>query len=99
MTRVRSVLHWTIRHEGEGVVQHEASKSYKGLTIMQGIFSDGLQLRLVDMDGTIVHTWPIDFSIFGQTQHIYRSKEFPARILTTTLKVTWSCPMVLQSST
>jgi len=48
-------------YNGNGVIKHNASKSYNGLTLLQGTLPGGPQLRLIDMEGNEVHRWPVDF--------------------------------------
>lgn len=68
-TRPRFLL--SRRHEGEGVLQHNPQKSYQGLTVLQGWFSDGPQLRLVNNAGETVNKWNVDFHrIWSSPQHI-----------------------------
>jgi hypothetical protein len=63
------------RYDGNGVVEHKAEQTSAGVTILQGIFADGVQLRLVDMDGNILHAWPIDFfKIWPEPTHLEKNK-------------------------
>ena len=63
-------------HTGVGI--HDESKTYTGLTMMQGWFSDGLQLRLLDMDGNILNQWAVDFKkIWPNPDHISPQKNIP----------------------
>lgn len=56
---------------GDGVTLFDRDRAYSGWTVMQGWFSDGLQLQLVDMNGDVIHQWIIDFhDIWPDPKHI-----------------------------
>jgi hypothetical protein len=75
MTQVRSSLLLEHSYEGDGVVKHDPGQAYKGLTVLQGIFPGGTQLRLIDMDGNLLHTWPLDFfKIWPNPTHLLEQK-------------------------
>ena len=75
LIRVRHSLLWEHTYEGNGVVKHEPEQVSKGLTILQGILPGGIQLRLIDMDGKRLHTWPVDFSkIWPNPTHLLEQK-------------------------
>jgi hypothetical protein len=58
-------------YSGDGVVRYDAAKAYNGLTLLQGWFPAGLEIRLVDMSGKVVHRWPLDFfRIWKNPSHI-----------------------------
>jgi hypothetical protein len=62
-------------YEGDGVTKHDLSQTSDGLTVMQGIFSGGLQVRLIDMEGTELHSWPLDFfRIWPDPTHLTEQK-------------------------
>jgi len=75
LTQVRSNLLRKHTYEGNGVVRHEPQQTSNGLTILQGIFPGGVQLRLIDMDGKLLHTWPVDFfKIWPNPTHLIEQK-------------------------
>jgi len=64
---------------GEGVTRHDPRLAYDGLTFMQGLFPEGVGLRLVDMAGNIVHAWVLDFfSIWPNPTHVIPKSTRPA---------------------
>ncbi len=73
-------LEWALPniHKSQGVSLHDRGRAYEGVTLMSGVFEEGVRLRLVDMDGGILHDWPIEFSeIWPSPHHIYPSTEIP----------------------
>ncbi len=77
-TRTHPELLKKITYTGEGVTLNDTEKTSKGLTLMQGWFSEGPQAILVDMDGTVVHRWMINFfEIWPNPEHIYPRKNIP----------------------
>jgi hypothetical protein len=48
-------------YSGNGVTISDPSRAYGGYTALQGIFDDGIQVRILDMQGNIVHQWMIDY--------------------------------------
>lgn len=66
------------RYQGDGVTRHKVGQAYPGLTIMQGWFSDGLQLRLVRMNGEVIHRWDINYrKIWPHPTHVYPTALIP----------------------
>ena len=75
MTQERSSLLQERIYDGDGVVTHNDAEAYQGLTVLQGIFPGGPQLRLIDMDGNVLHTWPLDFfKIWPNPTHLLKDK-------------------------
>jgi hypothetical protein len=75
MTQIRSSLLLEHTYEGNGVVKHDPNQAYQGMTVLQGIFPGGTQLRLIDMDGNLIHTWPLDFfAIWPNPVHLSEEK-------------------------
>lgn len=65
-------------YSSDGLRVNSREKVYSGLTVMQGWFSDGAQLRLVNMEGETVHRWMIDFhEIWPNPTHIFPKKRIP----------------------
>lgn len=77
-SQVRSKLLRPSRFSEEGVLSAKPSEYYEGLTIMQGIFPGGPQVRVIDMDGTLVHKWDVDFfKIWPDPSHIFPTHNVP----------------------
>jgi len=75
LTQTRSSLHLKHAYEGDGVTKHDATQTTDGLTIMQGIFPGGLQIKIIDMEGNEVHRWPLDFfKIWPNPTHLSEPK-------------------------
>lgn len=80
--QARQTRPWIIekrRHEGDGVTRHDAARAYPGITLMQGWFAEGPELRLVDMDGNLLHRWPANFfEIWPDPSHVFPPGDLPA---------------------
>ena len=75
MTQTRSDTLEEIVYKGDGVIKHDSQQAYQGLTVLQGIFPGGTQLRLIDMDGKLLHTWPVNFfNIWPNPTHISKRR-------------------------
>ena len=62
-------------YPGDGVTKQDADRQFNGLTLMQGIFPGGLQVKLIDMDGTLINSWPLDFfNIWPEPSHLTEEK-------------------------
>lgn len=67
------------RYHGHGVIRHEPARAYDGLTLMEGWFAEGPELRLVDMAGKVVHRWRADFfRIWPEPTHVFPEQNIPA---------------------
>nr|WP_070960585.1 arylsulfotransferase family protein [Hyphomonas sp. Mor2] len=72
LTTTRPDVLRPIRYEGDGVVLKNQTEMAPGLTLMQGSFKEGVQIRLVDSDGMIVHTWDVVFDdIWPDPSHVH----------------------------
>ena len=70
----RSFLHSRSAYSGKGVVTRTAEAD-EGLTVVQGIFPGGPQLKLIDMAGNELHRWPVDFfAIWPDPAHLPENK-------------------------
>lgn len=68
--RPREFLH-PARHDGEGVTVNMTGKAAPGLTLISGFFDNGVEMRLIRLDGSIVQRWPVRFSaIWPEPVHI-----------------------------
>jgi hypothetical protein len=77
--QVRPELVRKRRYDGEGVTCHDPRRAQEGLTLLQGIFPEGIELRLVDLSGQVVNRWPADlFGIWPHPDHIFPAKNIPA---------------------
>ncbi|NOE20671.1 hypothetical protein GS634_21285 [Ruegeria atlantica] len=66
------------RYEGVGLVKHDTERSWPGLTVMQGMFDEGIQARVYDTDGTLLREWPLDFhAIWPDPTHIVPASAIP----------------------
>jgi hypothetical protein len=66
----RSPLLLKKAYDGNGVIIHRKG-AYNGLTVLQGIFPEGPQLKIIDMEGNELHRWNIDFfSIWPEPHHL-----------------------------
>ena len=75
MTLDKSPLLLAHAYEGDGVTIYDREQTSAGLTIMQGIFADGLQVRMIDMDGSLVNSWPLNFfDIWPDPAHLTEQK-------------------------
>jgi len=73
MTRTHPVVLNENVYSGDGVVMHDPQQASKGLTVLQGILPGGAQLRLINMDGKPLHTWPVDFfKIWPKPSHLLK---------------------------
>jgi hypothetical protein len=59
------------RYAGNGLTKAVRNGAVPGLTFISGFFDGGNEMRLLRLDGTIVHRWPVKFSdIFPRPDHI-----------------------------
>lgn len=66
------------RYYIEGVRKHEESRSMKGVNILQGVFAEGTEVRLIDMNGEELHSWDVDFfRAFPDPDHLYPKRIIP----------------------
>lgn len=65
-------------YPGDGLTKLDADKAYPGLTLIQGVFSEGVELRLLDINGNIVQSWPADFyKIWPDPEHVLPKNLLP----------------------
>lgn len=58
-------------HEGAGVVAHVEGKAYPGVTFFEGFFGNGNGMKLIDMDGELIHEWRVSFNeIWPEAPHL-----------------------------
>jgi hypothetical protein len=58
------------RYRGEGITIHRPG-AYAGVTAVQGLFAEGVELRLIDMSGRVIHRWHADFdAIWPDPAHV-----------------------------
>ena len=79
ITETRPVEHlFAARDNGSGAVIIDESRMSPGLTFMSGFFDQGLEMRLIRADGSIVHRWPARFhDIFPHPSHIKPKERVP----------------------
>ncbi|MGD9171703.1 MAG: arylsulfotransferase family protein [Candidatus Thiodiazotropha sp.] len=74
----RPVLLLESQHAGAGVVRYIETQAQPGFTLMQGLFPEGIELRLIDMSGNVVHRWSVDFfQLWPNPKHIIPEKNIP----------------------
>jgi hypothetical protein len=60
-----------IYYPEQGTFQHQPKRTTAGLTLIQGIFSDGVAVRLIDLSGKIVKEWPLKlYEVWPKLEHI-----------------------------
>lgn len=65
-------------YDGDGVTHYAPERAYQGFTLIQGWFSEGAGLRLIDMEGDLVRRWPADFhSIWPRPSHVFPESNIP----------------------
>ncbi len=79
LTGTRPTAHlFKARHEGKGVTHFDKHQAFPGLTLLSGFFDDGLELRLVRLDGSLVNRWPARFhDLIRDTAHIQPQDRIP----------------------
>jgi hypothetical protein len=61
------------RAVGSGVVQHNPQKALNGITLLSGMWGETLAIKLVNMDGDLLHEWPVSFNaIWPEAKHLTR---------------------------
>jgi hypothetical protein len=59
------------RYSGAGVTRFNKDEAEPGLTLVASVFDGGNELRLLRLDGTVVHRWPVKFfDIFKTVSHV-----------------------------
>jgi len=59
------------RREGSEVSRHEPEKTWPGITLIAGMWGEQLGIRLVDMNGKILHEWQTSFnSTWPEATHL-----------------------------
>lgn len=54
-------IHWTSekRYEGNGVTIHDSTAAGNEVIMLQGFFEGSQEIRLIEMDGTVLKRWPL----------------------------------------
>ena len=64
--------------EKEGVTIHDRERAAGGLTLLQGFMPGGMQARLIDAEGNLVHSWPIAFDeVWPDAEQVLPAKRIP----------------------
>ena len=59
------------RRVGKGITVNKAGQTQPGLTFITSFFDSGNEMRLVRLDGSVVHRWPVKFfEIFPNRDHV-----------------------------
>ena len=67
-----------VRYEGRGVTRNLPGRAEPGLTFISSVFGESNEMRLVRLDGSVVHRWPVKFfSIFPNPNHIEPPERIP----------------------
>lgn len=67
-----------IAYPGEGVITADNAAMEPGDTLIQGIFSDGAQVRMIGADGTELHRWTADFfAIWPDAAEVFPATRVP----------------------
>ncbi len=67
------------RHDGDGATSLARDRAAPGLTLLTGFFDGSNELRLVELDGTVLRRWPVAYSeIFPEPDHIQPESRRPA---------------------
>jgi hypothetical protein len=70
MQQVRPDILQPNRYWGNGVTIRRPG-AYAGVTAVQGNFAEGVELRLIDMSGRVIHRWSADFdAIWPDPAHV-----------------------------
>jgi hypothetical protein len=78
MRQTRPDLLMPQTYPGTGVVAHDTGAVQSGYTLIQGILPGGAQVRMVDMDGTEVHRWTIEFfDLWTNPTHVSPVENLP----------------------
>jgi hypothetical protein len=60
-----------MRHPGDGVSRHTPQHTQPGLTLLSGMWGEQLGVRLVSLDGELLHEWQMSFnSIWPDAEHL-----------------------------
>src|SRR5262245_27884937 len=60
-----------IKYSGSGVTRFNKDEAEPGLTLVASVFEGVNELRLLRLDGTIAHRWPVKFfDIFKNVSHV-----------------------------
>ena len=78
-TRIKPDKHlFKARYEGNGVVQYDPEHMEPGSTLITSFFEDGLQIRLLAEDGSVINRWPVSIhAIWENLDHILPESDRP----------------------
>lgn len=61
----------SVHHEGEGVTKYVKGKASPGKTFIEGFFGNSNGMKLIDMDGKMIHEWRVSFNeIWSEVPHM-----------------------------
>lgn len=66
------------KYPGDGVTVNQQGRTAEGLTLVQGVFTDGSAIRLYDMSGKLIREWPMDFDrAWPNPIHVIPARNLP----------------------
>lgn len=61
----------TSRRAGAGVSRYQPDLAYNGITLLSGMWNETLGIKLVNMEGDLLHDWAVSFNeIWPQAEHL-----------------------------
>lgn len=91
--QVRHDLVEETRYAGEGVIRYDPAQAHDGYTLIQGLFAEGVELRLLDMTGDVVRRWAVRFEeIWPDPSHIFPAKNIPVSDFNYHTQGMWALP-------
>ncbi len=80
-------------YDGTGVITYDPARAQPGYTLVQGILPGGQQIRMIDMDGSEVHRWTIDFfDIWPEPKHVFPVENLPKSVFNYHVQGFWPLP-------
>lgn len=60
-----------LREKGGSVLVHDPARAFQGHTFLTGFFGDSIGMRLIDMQGHVVHDWKVSLrSVWPDAKHL-----------------------------
>lgn len=91
--QIRPRLLEEIQYPGDGVTYYDQALAFKGLTLVQGVYYEGVELRLLEMNGKVVHRWRADFhKTWPNPNHVFPTKNIPVGPVNFHTQGMWALP-------